>query len=623
MKKIYLISAATIIIGILFSIKPYWFKFLWGWQILLLPLVAGILMVLVQSENRSYGFMPKLIAGSLLTGFIGTFFIQLTDYFMRGQVYNQSFAQSMNPLYVIDLSLILSAICFFGGLIGIVIRGVVLLLKRNPESKFILFFKKISGSLFFIIGALGVLTSVVIFLILFFHPSSSLLNMVMVDFKLIEVTGVIGYYLLILSVLFIVLIPMIFIMILGLILFFVKKNFFKLKLFIRLTLFFFLWLTIFILLSSYTESKFEERKAEMKENQVERHFDINDFNNIYISRFVKFDEITIRQGEQFSIITKGSEYDQIGLGFEINDNTLMIKRSELETYYNTDTWTMENDNIPFSAGTKHLLIEITMPDIEKIEIEGGHIELVDFNVDNIEIKLNKRFNNIKGNIIVKDTLKLDANGGIINLVGSAENLIINSGDCWIEMDEFIVENATINAKNTSRLNVNVSSDMEIQLNENSGIINHFLIADKEISFNNRGKINKYKNSPWYPNFLDIININNIELNDISEICLSDDSTKLLAITKGSYCITGLIFQYDITEDTLVKAMLNDKGISCIAWPEEFGPRNGLTISLQGFTVDAGCAGHMYYDYNYVENVVELQRGCFICEEETTEKCYNY
>ena len=133
MKKIYLISAVTIIIGIIFSIKPYWFKFLWGFQILLLPLVAGILMAFVQKENRSYKFMPKLIVGSLLTGFIGTFFIQFTDYFMRGQTYNQSFFQSMNPLYVVDSSLFLFVICIFGGLLGIIIRGIIILLNKNNK----------------------------------------------------------------------------------------------------------------------------------------------------------------------------------------------------------------------------------------------------------------------------------------------------------------------------------------------------------------------------------------------------------------------------------------------------------------------------------------------------------
>ena len=145
----------------------------------------------------------------------------------------------------------------------------------------------------------------------------------------------------------------------------------------------------------------------------------------------------------------------------------------METYFNTDTWTVENSDILFRAGSKHLTIEITMPDIEKIENEGANIELENLEVDNMEIKLTNRFNNIKGSIKATDTLKLNAKGGIINLTGSAKNLIINSGDCWIEMDKFIAEYATINAANTSRLNVSVSGNMDVQSGVNSGIVNHF------------------------------------------------------------------------------------------------------------------------------------------------------
>ncbi|MCD4761873.1 DUF2807 domain-containing protein [bacterium] len=334
--------------------------------------------------------------------------------------------------------------------------------------------KKIFGGVFLVISTVGALISIVIFLILLFYPSSSLLNIVMADFKLIEIIGVIGYYLLLLSALFILLIPIAFFATLGLTLF-QGKSFFKLKLFLGGLLVFLLWFAIFTLLSFHVESRFTEKKVETRSNQSTRHFYIKDFDNINVSKYVEFDEITIKQGEQFSIVAKGSEYDQIGLDFEkINSNTLLIKRSELETYYNADTWTVENrDNIIFHAGTKHLAIEITMPDIEKIILNGGHVELVDFDVDDIEIKLNKRFNNIKGNIKVEDTLRLDAYGGIINLVGSAENLIINSGDCWIEMDKFMAKNATINAINTSRLNVNVSNDMDVRSGENSGITNHY------------------------------------------------------------------------------------------------------------------------------------------------------
>jgi hypothetical protein len=463
MKKIYLVSAITIILGLLFAVKPDWFIFLWGWQVLLLPLTTGIIMVLVQNEDRSYRFVPKLIIGSVLTFFIYPFLWQLIEY-----DYDGYFSFSV----VLDMSLFLSIVCIFGGLIGIVIRGITLLLKENHQTKLVLTIKKIFGVIFLSLGTIGFLVSVVIFLILSFNSSSSLFNRFMVDFKPIEVIGIVRYYIFLLSALFIISIPTIFVAILGLDLLAIKKKFFNKKLFIGLILVFFLGLVTFFLLFSYTESKFEEKKAIMKENKIERYFDLKDFNSIYVSRFVKFDEITVRQGDKFSIMAKGSQYDLINLDFENINNTLSIKRSELESYYNTETWIMENDKIPFSAGTKYLKIEITMPDIKKIDLDGGHLKLDNLEVDNIEIKLNKRFTEIRGNIIVKDTLKLDAKGGVINFTGSAQNLIINSGDCWIEMDKFIVEKATINAKNTSRLNVNVSDNMQVLSGENSGIVNH-------------------------------------------------------------------------------------------------------------------------------------------------------
>jgi hypothetical protein len=459
MKKVYLISAITIILGFLFTYKLYWFGFFWVRHISLLFLTAGVLMVLVQKDDKNSRLVLRLIAGSLLTGLVFTFFWQMSI----GRFFWQSILSA----------LFFSFICLSGGVAVIVIRRIILLYKKNPEAKLILALRKVFGGIFLCAGAAGLLASLVIFLILVFNPASSLLNLVMVDFKLIEISGVTRYYLLLLSAFFIVLIPLAFFAILGLALVFFKKNFINLRLFFILILLFFLGLPIFFSQSAYLENKFDEKKAAMKSSQTEKNFNLKNFNSIYVSRFVAFDEITIKQGDQFNVVASGSPYDLIGLDFKkINGDTLFIERSELEAYYNTKTWKMENDNIPFAAGTKYLKIEITMPDIKKIELDGGHLKLDNFKVDNIEIKLNKRFNEIKGDIAVKDTLKLDAAGGVINFTGSAKNVIINSGDCWIEMDKFITENAIINAKNTSRLNVNVSGNMEIRSNENSGITNH-------------------------------------------------------------------------------------------------------------------------------------------------------
>ena len=124
MKKIYLVSGITIILGLIFTAKPDWFKFLWGWQILLLPLAAGILMVLVQNEDRSYRFAPKLIIGSILTCFIYTFLWQIIESGHDGHFLFWP---------VLNTALFFSGICVFGGLIGIVIRGVTLLSGKNVK----------------------------------------------------------------------------------------------------------------------------------------------------------------------------------------------------------------------------------------------------------------------------------------------------------------------------------------------------------------------------------------------------------------------------------------------------------------------------------------------------------
>lgn len=111
MKKIYLISSVAIILGFIFTLKPDWFTFFWGWQILLLPLLAGILMVLVQDEDRSYRFLPKLILGSILTSFIFVIIWQIIEYDYDGHFLF---------LPVLLNILFFSIIIVFGGLIGIV-----------------------------------------------------------------------------------------------------------------------------------------------------------------------------------------------------------------------------------------------------------------------------------------------------------------------------------------------------------------------------------------------------------------------------------------------------------------------------------------------------------------------
>jgi len=125
MKKIYLISGFTILCGLLFVLVPDWFKFLWGWQLLLIPFIAGMLMVLVQNENKSYRFLPKLIIGSFLTSFVFVALWQLIEYDYDGYFI---------LLGALQMALFFSIVCMFGGLIGIVIRGITLLIKKYAKN---------------------------------------------------------------------------------------------------------------------------------------------------------------------------------------------------------------------------------------------------------------------------------------------------------------------------------------------------------------------------------------------------------------------------------------------------------------------------------------------------------
>ncbi|MDD3085353.1 MAG: hypothetical protein PHU32_05710 [Candidatus ainarchaeum sp.] len=125
MKKIYLISGLTILSGLLFVLVPDWFKFLWGWQLLSLPLMSGMLMVLVQDKDRSYHFLPGLITGSFLTSFVFVILWQLIEYDYDGHFL---------LLGALQMVLFFSIVCIFGGLVGIVIRGITLLIKKYAKN---------------------------------------------------------------------------------------------------------------------------------------------------------------------------------------------------------------------------------------------------------------------------------------------------------------------------------------------------------------------------------------------------------------------------------------------------------------------------------------------------------
>jgi cytochrome bd-type quinol oxidase subunit 2 len=137
MNKIFLICIFTLIIGLVLCTTPKgldatWFGFMPViFVLLLLPFIGGILLVLVQNKNRSYEFLPALLVGSCFNGTSVAFVLFFAEYFRSGYLYGgrlylHNFAEMFLPFVVLSL---------FGGMIGLVIRGITLLSNKKSDQK--------------------------------------------------------------------------------------------------------------------------------------------------------------------------------------------------------------------------------------------------------------------------------------------------------------------------------------------------------------------------------------------------------------------------------------------------------------------------------------------------------
>lgn len=127
-KKMLYISVATFIIGfiiilnpdgldrILFNLIPVIFIFF------ILPFVDGILLVLVQDKNKSYHFLPILFLGVFINGIMIAILFLIEHFYTYGFLfYFHNLLEMFFPLIILGL---------FGGLIGLLIRGITLLTKK-------------------------------------------------------------------------------------------------------------------------------------------------------------------------------------------------------------------------------------------------------------------------------------------------------------------------------------------------------------------------------------------------------------------------------------------------------------------------------------------------------------
>jgi len=155
------------------------------------------------------------------------------------------------------------------------------------------------------------------------------------------------------------------------------------------------------------------------------------------------------------------------------------------------------------------------------------------------------------------------------------------------------------------------------------------LTDNNISFNDCGKIDKYKNESWYQNVKNALQNINQSIASILDTCQSLDKSQVIILTNGGnddglikYCEAGSLFNYNVSKNILTKTIFDDHKRGCVSWPSEFGKRDGNIISLQGSGGDAGAGSTMYYDYNFVDNKIELRKECNTYQEKQIS-CTNY
>lgn len=101
-------------------------------QFLPFPVLAGMALVFVQKERTSRRFIGKLFFGSLFYGFLTWLLVYARMHFMFAEF---PFWPIYNPNEYIIFSLVLSFVCFLGGLFGVVVKGSYYLLRAISKDK--------------------------------------------------------------------------------------------------------------------------------------------------------------------------------------------------------------------------------------------------------------------------------------------------------------------------------------------------------------------------------------------------------------------------------------------------------------------------------------------------------
>jgi hypothetical protein len=278
-----------------------------------------------------------------------------------------------------------------------------------------------------------------------FNLDAAFLNL---EIPIKEIAGATQYHVGLLSGAFIIIIPLIFILTIGVALV-RRKNIFNVIFNSVLVGVWMIAIITFALIAVDTESKVREALDEYEiAERTTREFDFKDFNNVYISGPY---EANIVQGEEYKIVASGKSNDIDRLELIVKDEQLKIK-------------SRKEKGICIFCNYKGVEFKITMPTLNKVALSGASkINASKFSSNDFEVMLSGASQSI---------LNINTNNFLADMSG-ASKLELTGSSSIIEVTTSGAANLRIANLRAEKLKIGMSGASKIEL---SGSV-HFFQAD--------------------------------------------------------------------------------------------------------------------------------------------------
>ena len=311
----------------------------------------------------------------------------------------------------------------------------------------------IVGVVLLIASVLSLIATTALFAIIAFNPNSPL-----IDLPLHTLGQGLSYYVLVGCLLLVVIIPLVFIGVLGWAAIRWRKSFNGVTLLGLLAL----WVVAIAVSSAIGFSVAPDVQdailLEIEENKkgaVERVVDVEDFSGVDLRSNVHF---TITQGDDYSVVLRGDEGDIENMDIEINEGVLVARRDA-------------GFELCIFCFHHAIYADIVVPDLERLYLSGATDgEMSGFELDELTIYMSGASELEMESDVDSLSMWLSGASGAV-LIGEGENLTADlSGSSDLKARGYVVQNAEIEASGASDAAIGVEESLSVDLSGSSGVV---------------------------------------------------------------------------------------------------------------------------------------------------------